>query len=153
MKRTFLIVFLGLVGGFGAHFGWLAMADDPQPGASLGSQLAWMKTSLHLDEAQLARIQALHEASAPRLLALAAQVEWMRGELDAFEKTRQTEGRIDFLEFARFVDERRRLDHECQISTEQLVAQAAEVMTPQQRAQYLSLLEPALRELRANPSG
>lgn len=153
MKRTLLILMLGLAGGFGAHFGRLEMVDAARRPANLGEQLAWMKTSLKLSDAQWARIQALHEQSAPRLMQLAAQVEGMRGELEAFEKTRQVEGRIDFLEFARFVDERRRLDRECASSTEQLVAESAKVMTPAQREQYLSLLEPALKTLRPLPPG
>ncbi|MGC4071326.1 MAG: hypothetical protein QM760_02165 [Nibricoccus sp.] len=153
MKRTLLILLLGLAGGLGAHFGWLSYAGAPRHTADLGAQLAWMRTSLKLDDAQLARIRALHEQSAPRLQALAAQVEGLRGELAAFEHARQTEGRIDFLEFARFVEERRRIDRECALSTERLVAEAAGVMTPSQREQYLSLLEPALKTLRMNPSG
>lgn len=153
MKRTVVILFLGLAGGLGAHFGWLSLTDAPRHTADLGAQLAWMRASLRLDDAQLARIQALHEQSAPRLQALAAQVDGMRGELAAFEKVRQAEGRIDFLEFARFVEERRRLDRECTLSTERLVAEAAQVMTPSQREHYLSLLGPALKSLRVNPPG
>lgn len=153
MKRTLVILLLGLMGGLGAHFGWLSFTDAPRHTADLGAQLAWMRASLKLDDAQVARIQALHEKSAPRLQALAAQVDGMRGELAAFERERQAEGRIDFLEFARFVDERRRLAGECVLSTERLVAEAAQVMTPQQRIQYFSLLEPALKTLRVNPSG
>jgi hypothetical protein len=153
MKRTLLIFLLGLAGGLGAHFGRLEMVHATRRPADLGEQLAWMKTSLKLTDAQLARIQALHEQSAPRLMKLAAQVEDMRGELEAFEKTREVEGRIDFLEFARFVDERRRLDRECATSTEQLVAESVKVMTPAQREQYLSLLEPALKTLRLHPPG
>jgi len=153
MKRTLAILFLGLLGGLGAHFGWLSFSDAPRHTADLGAQLAWMRASLKLNDAQLARIQALHEQSAPQLKALAAKVDGMRGELAAFEQARQAEGRIDFLEFARFVEERRRLDRECVLSTERLVAEAAQVMTPQQRSQYLSLLEPALKTLREHPSG
>jgi phage host-nuclease inhibitor protein Gam len=152
MKRTLCILLLGLLGGLGAHVGWLTASGAQRPG-DLNAQLAWMKTSLRLDEAQLARIKALHEQSAPQLLALAEQVEGMREELAAFEHERIKEGRIDFLEFARFVEKRRRLDRECVLSTERLVAAAAEVMTPQQREQYLSLLGPALKTARTHPPG
>jgi hypothetical protein len=152
MTRTLLILLLGLAGGAGAHFAWLGMVEGSRRPADLRAQIAWMKTSLNLDDAQLARIQALHEKSAPRLLELAAQVEGMREELEMFEQTRQVEGRIDFLEFARFVEQRRRLDRECMTSTEHLVAEAAKVMTPWQRERYLSLLEPALKTLRMHPS-
>ena len=153
MNRTLLILFLGLAGGFGAHVGWLKLVHAERRPADLGAQLAWMKTSLKLSDAQWARIQALHERSAPRLMKLAAQVEDMRSELEAFERTREKEGRIDFLEFARIVDERRRLDRECASSTEELVAESVKVMTPAQRERYLSLLQPALKTLRSHPPG
>ncbi|ATC63904.1 hypothetical protein CMV30_08045 [Nibricoccus aquaticus] len=153
MKRTLFIFLLGLVGGVGAHFGWLSLAKAPRHTADLGAQLKLMQASLGLDAAQVARIRALHEQSAPQLKALAAEVAAMRTELAAFERERAAEGRIDFLEFAKFVEERRRLDRECALSTERLVAEASRVMTPGQREQYLSLLEPALRTLRVDPSG
>lgn len=144
MKRTLLILLLGLAGGLGAHYGWLAR-NDPTGRDDLSAQLAWMKTNLHLSDAQLARLRALHEESAPRLMALAAQVASMRGELAAFERERLTTGRIDFLEFARYVEQRRALDRTCLDSTRSLVAASAEVMTPPQREHYLNLLAPALK--------
>ena len=152
MRRTLIIVLMGILGGAGAHVGWLSVAGPRQPG-DVGAQLAWMKASLRLSDAQLERIQALHEQSAPQLRALAAKVGRAREELAAFERARQAEGRIDFLEFARFVENRRSLDRECAVSTERLVAAAADVMTPRQREHYLNLLEPALKTLRANASG
>ncbi len=152
MKRTLSILLLGLVGGLGAHVGWLS-ATPPKRPPDLMAQLDFMKAKLRLTDAQLQQIKALHEQSAPRLLALAAQVEGVQEKLAAYEKTRQTRGEIDFLEFARFVEQGRRLDRECVRSTEQLVAQAIEVMTPQQRQQYLGLLGPALKTLRTAPAG
>ena len=144
MKRTLIILLLGIIGGTGAHYGWLAR-HNPTRSDNLSAQLAWMKTNLHLNDEQLARLRVLHEQSAPRLLELAAQVASMRGELAAFERERLTTGRIDFLEFARYVEQRRALDRTCLDSTRTLVAASAEVMTPPQREHYLSLLEPALK--------
>ena len=146
------IVFLGLACGLGAHLSWFSVTEPSRP-AGLTAQLGWMKTNLHLTDDQLQHIRALHEQSAPRLLALAAQVEGLQEKLAAYEKTRQTQGRIDFLEFARFVDQGRQLDRECVRSTEQFVAAATAVMTPGQRQQYLSLLGPALKMLRTDPAG
>jgi Spy/CpxP family protein refolding chaperone len=148
MKRTVLILLLGLLAGTGAHVGWLAL-HRPEPTGSLTAQLAWMKTSLGLSEAQVARLRALHEQSTPHLLELASQVASMREELAAFERERTTSGRIDFLEFARFVEQRRALDRACLDSMHRLVAASASVMTPEQREHYLSLLGPALEPARA----
>lgn len=112
---------------------------------SLEAMLAWMKSDLQLTDGQLARIRAVHEQLSPHLLALASQVERMRRDFLEFEKERRSLGQIDFLEFARFVDQRRELDRDCNLSTRQLVAAASDVMTPRQREQYLHLLDPALR--------
>jgi capsule polysaccharide export protein KpsE/RkpR len=143
MKRTFIGLFLGLVCGVGAHVAWYYF-QRPAPADDLYSQLAWMKNDLHLSDAQLARIKSLHEQSSPRLLALAGRIAQMRREFALFEKQRQTVGEVDFLEFARYVEKQRALNRECADSTHRLVAATADVMTPRQREQYLTLLSPAL---------
>lgn len=152
MKRTLTVLLLGLAGGLLAHLTWFA-ATEPKPPTGLVAQLDWIKVNLHLTEAQLQQIRAVHEQSAPRLLALAAQVEGLQERLATYEKARQTQGRIDFLEFARFVEQGRRLDDECVRSTEQFVAATMAVMTPQQQRQYRTLIDPALRTLRGTPTG
>jgi Spy/CpxP family protein refolding chaperone len=144
MKRTLLIVLLGLTVGVLAHFGWFA-SQQPCRSNGLDCQLDWMKSELKLTDAQFTRIKAIHEESSPRLLALAAQVSRMREEYDAFEHERTTSGQIDFLEFAHFVEQRRAVDRECLTSTQRLVADAARVMTAQQRERYLGMLGPVLQ--------
>jgi hypothetical protein len=144
MKRTVLIVLLGLTAGSLAHVGWYR-AQRPCTANNLDCQLAWMKTELKLTDQQFARIKTIHEQSSPRLLALAAQVARMREEYDAFEHERTTSGQVDFLEFAHFVEQRRVVDRQCVFSTRQLVADAAGVMTEKQRARYLGLLAPVLK--------
>jgi Spy/CpxP family protein refolding chaperone len=142
MKRTLLLLLLGLTAGSAAHllyYRWHAPADIN----SLDAQLAWMKTELNLTDTQYARIKELHQASGPRLRALAAQVAELQKEFAAFEESRRTNDRVDFIDFARFVEARRHVDRECQDSTRQLVAAAAEVMTPTQRQRYIQLLATA----------
>lgn len=152
MKRTLLVLMLGLTAGLAANLLWSARLHPVASTDSLAAQLAWMKTNLGLNDAQLSRLQALHEQSTPHLLSLASQVAGMRTELEAFERERHTTGRIDFLEFARFVEQRRVLDRACLDSTRTLVAASAEVMTPPQREQYLSLVDAALNPGRAEPA-
>jgi len=144
MIRTLLVILAGVVAGFVADVAWFRV-HRPLGGDNLDAQLAWMQESLQLSPAQFARIKALHEQSSPRLLELAAQVGRMRAEFDAFERERTTVGQIDFLEFARFVEQRRAVDRECAESTHRLILAASEVMDPRQRERYLALLDPALR--------
>lgn len=142
MKRTLLTLLLGLAAGIGAHTAYYRQ-HQPAAADSLEGQLAWMKSELHLTEPQFVRIKELHQASHPRLQAMAAQVALMQSEFAEFERTRRTADRVDFLEFARFVESRRDLNRACLDSTKQLVLASAEVMDPDQRARYLHLVTSA----------
>lgn len=144
MKRMLLVILAGIAAGVVAHFGWYG-AHRPARGDNLDAQLAWMQESLQLSPAQFARIKLLHEQSSPRLLALAGQVGRMQEEFAAFERERRIVGQIDFLEFARFVEQRRAVDRECAESTRGLILATSAVMTPEQRARYLAMLDPALK--------
>ncbi len=142
MNRTFLILLLGLVVGLTTHFSYFQL-QDAAPTDSLDGQLAWMKAELQLSDLQYARIKELHVASSPRLRAMAVQVAQLQAEFTAFEKARRSTDRVDFLEFARFVETRRQVNEACLDSTRQLVRASAEVMSPQQRERYIQLVAAA----------
>lgn len=139
MNRTFLILLLGLVVGAGTHVIYFQF-HRPAGLDSLDGQLAWIRDELKLTNAQYAQIKELHEASSPRLRALAADVARMQAEFTAFENTRRTTDKVDFIEFAQFVEMRRNINRECQESTRRLVMATADLMTPEQRAHYLGLV-------------
>lgn len=136
MKRALIILLLGLAIGAGAHVVYFQL-HRPAGSDARDSQLAWMKEALKLSDAQYTQIKELHDASSPRLRALAAEVARMQAEFAAFENTRRTADRVDFIEFAQFVKTRRAINQQCLESTRQLVLASADVMTPEQRAQYL----------------
>lgn len=142
MKRSLLTLFLGLVAGVATHLAYFRY-NDPIATDTLEGQLAWMKDELRLTDAQFARIKELHQASHPRLVEMANQVASMQAEFAEFEKTRRDSDRVDFLQFARFVESRRDLNRACLDSTRQLVLASAEVMTPAQREQYIKLVSKA----------
>jgi hypothetical protein len=142
MNRALLTLLLGLAVGVGAHTVYFQL-HRPAGLDSLDGQLAWMKEELKLSDVQFARIKELHEASSPRLRALAADVARMQAEFAAFENTRRTSDRVDFIEFAQFVEIRRNINRQCLESTRQLVLASAGVMTPEQRAHYLGLVATA----------
>lgn len=142
MNRALLTLFLGVAIGLGTHTVYFQMKRPPGLD-SLDGQLAWMKDELKLDAGQYARIRELHEASSPRLRALAVQVARMQSEFAAFENIRRTSDRVDFLEFAQFVETRRLINQQCLESTRQLVQASADVMNPAQRARYLGLVAAA----------
>jgi hypothetical protein len=151
MKRVFSVLLLGLVGGVGAHLGWLHF-EQPAPVGGLNAELAFIQQDLHLTREQYAQIKAIHEQSSPHLVALAARVARMREEFNAFESQRKTEGEIDFLEFAHYVEERRRIDRDCLQSTRQLVDASAGVMNADQRKRYFSFLSAAHSPIASLPN-
>lgn len=141
MKRVLLLLLLGCLTGLGTHTAWYAFRQPSTP-LGLDSQLEWMRRELHLSPGQYARIKALHESSSPRLLLLSREVSRMQRELAAFEAERSSAGRIDFLEFARFVEARRSINHACLDSTRDLIASTVQVMDAQQRSLYRAWLGP-----------
>ncbi len=145
MNRMLLVLVSGLVAGAAAHFAWF-QARRPCAGDELSCQLAWMRTELKLTDEQYARVRQIHESSSPKLLALAAQVSQMKEEYAAFERERMTEGRVDFLEFARWYDRHRAIDRECLELTKELVAATSNTMTPEQRQRYLGLIGPGIEQ-------
>jgi hypothetical protein len=139
MKRGILVLLLGVAVGIATHVIYFHFHRAPDPD-SLDGQLAWMKSELQLSDAQFARIRELHEASSPRLRALASQVTQMQAEFADFENTRRATDHVDFIEFAQFVETRRNINRECRDSTRQLVLAAASEMTPRQREHYFGIV-------------
>lgn len=138
--KAALLVLLGLLCGALAHTGWYAWR---RPAPVSADPVAWMRNELHLTDTQLAQIRTLHERSAPQLRELARRTEQMRAELESFEATRRRDGRVDFLAFARFVEDWRRVDQLCADTTRQLIAATAEQLDPEQRARYFARVHPS----------
>jgi len=139
MKRPVLVLLLGLAVGAATHLAYF-QHREPIGTDTLDGQLAWMRVELRLTEPQFARIKGLHQATRPQLQAMAAQVALMQEEFAEFERTRQATDQVDFIEFARFVESRRELNRRCLDTTRQLVLASAEIMTPEQRRQYIRLV-------------
>jgi hypothetical protein len=70
----------------------------------------------------------------------------MQSEFAAFENTRRNTDKVDFIEFAQFVDVRRNVSRQCLDSTRRLVMAAAGEMTPAQRRQYFGIVAAAAPE-------
>ncbi|WP_221029553.1 hypothetical protein [Actomonas aquatica] len=142
MNRGYLVLFLGVIAGLIAYQGWTSLRAGCRDG-DLNCQLAWMREDLSLTDEQFARVVELHARSSSRLRQLALDIGRMETEFAAFEQTRKSEGRVDFLEFARFVAERRELEAAADQSARSLIEATADVMSPTQRLRYLALVAPA----------
>jgi len=143
MKRTLILLIMGLAVGTGSYSLQLHFRERPESGA-LDSHLAWMKAELNVSDDQLVRLRELHEASEPQMRLLASKVVQLQAELAAFEETRRAAGAVDYLELGRFVEIRRNVYQECLVSTRQLVVASAALMTPAQRRHYLALVAPTI---------
>lgn len=139
MRHPILVIMLGLAVGTASYLAYF-QHREPVDTNTVEGQLAWMRSELRLSDAQFAHIRELHEASHPRLRAMSAQVALMSVEFAEYERSRRADDRVDFLEFARFVESRRELTNRCAHSTRRLVLASAEVMTPEQRERYLRLV-------------
>lgn len=142
MTRTLIVLIAGLAAGVVAHVTWFD-SHRPCRDDEMTCQLTWIRKELKLTDEQYSRVVAIHEASSPKLLALAAQVAQLREEYAAFDRQRLATDQVDFVEFARFVEQRRAIDRECLALTRQLVAATSSTMSPEQRERYLDLLGPA----------
>jgi hypothetical protein len=143
MRLALLIPLAGVFAAVVAHLGWFEMRRPPSNQGAAGV-LVWLQDDLHLTPEQFARIKTLHERSGPQLQQLAEQASEMRAELDAFENRRRNDGRVDFLAFAQFIEQRREFQRICTESTRRLLTASANEMTPGQRARYLERFEPVV---------
>jgi len=143
VKRTFVMLLLGTAVGAGAYFGHLHLRAPAGDGA-LDHHLAWMQSELQVSDEQLARLRALHEATEPQLRLLAAQVVQLQDELAGFEQNRRAQAEVDFLALGRVIETRRNVYQECLDATRRLVLASANLMTPEQRRQYLARVAPTL---------
>ena len=144
MKRTLLILCVGMFAGLVAHELWF-INRRPRSPDSLETQLAWMRAALSLNAEQYQRIKTLHQELEPHLQVLASDIERMQQRSAEFEEQRRTVGEVDFVEYAQLVQQQRATDREYNESTQRLVSAALSIMTPDQRDRYLELIAPALR--------
>lgn len=141
MKRGALILACGVCAGLAAHAGWFALR---KPQNDVEAQVAWMRSVLQLDAEQFARFKALHQEAGPHLAGLAHELERMQAQSAEFERRRLQTGEVDFLAFARLVEQRRALDRDRDATARKLIDTAVSVMTPEQRQRYLALIAPVL---------
>lgn len=150
MRRTVVMLALGAAVGVGTYFGHLHFRA-PAGDRTLDHHLAWMQSELHVSDEQLVRLRALHEATEPQLRLLAAQVVQLQDELAGFEQSRRARAEVDFLALGRVIETRRNVYQECLDATRRLVLASADLMTPEQRRQYLARVAPTLAAESAKP--
>ena len=139
MKRFLLVVLIGFAAGALAHVGFYAFRR-PTVENRLARNLAWMQAEFQLDDQQYSRIRALHDRTGPELERLFTVLRTTHEELLRLEEMRRTADKVDFVAYHQAKAANRSARSQCRTLTLDLVYAVAEVMTPEQRTRYFSLV-------------
>lgn len=139
MKRFLLVVLIGFAAGALAHVGFYAFRR-PTVENRLARNLAWMQAEFQLDDRQYSHIRALHDRTGPELERLFTVLRTTHEELLRLEEVRRTADKVDFLAYHQAKAANRSARNQCRTLTLDLVYAVAEVMTPEQRTRYFSLV-------------
>ena len=139
MKRFLLVVLIGFAAGALAHIGFYAFRR-PTVENRLTRDLAWMQAEFHLDDRQYGSIRALHNRTGPELERLFTVLRTTHEELLRLDEMRRTADKVDFVAYHQAKAANRKARSQCRTLTLDLVYAVAEVMTPEQRTRYFSLV-------------
>jgi hypothetical protein len=136
MKRSALILILGLVLGFCAYCG-IYFAGTASRRALLQSdapELAWLKMEFNLGDTEFARVSQLHEAYKDQCMALCRRIDAKNQELkDLLARTNQFTPEI-----AALLDEAGQLRVQCQKNMLRHFLEVSRSMPPEQGRRYLA---------------
>lgn len=138
MKRPFPLLLAGLIAGgvaFGAMF-WLQTRGHHSLSAAPGSELEWLRQEFRLNDAQFARVSALHQAYRPTCADLCRRIA------ERNERLRAAVARTNVVteEIRTLVTETGRARDDCrQAMLTHLYAVAAE-MPPEAGQRYLQIM-------------
>jgi hypothetical protein len=102
--------------------------------------LAWMRDRFNLSREQFKQLVALHEEYNDRLITLYKELSGVQAEYASFETHRQNNEDIDFMALYDLLQKRDALRKDSTETSGQLVELVLRVLTPEQKREYLSLL-------------
>ena len=145
MKRGLWILIIALLAGVA---GFLVtrqqcQCDMTEPaashdGASLLPELAWLRSEFQLNDAQFAKVKALHLAYKPTCEALCLKVTTARQKVKALVAT----GKVPSAELDAALQEQAAVHVECQKALLKHVHETAALMSPAQAEQFLNAMLP-----------
>ncbi len=110
---------------------------------SVVEMLAWMKTRFNLSRAQFSELVALHEEYKDHLMTLYTELSRVQDSYQTFEDQRLSDDAIDFMALYDLLQKRDSLREDSVATSRQLVELTLRVLTPEQKKEYLSLMESA----------
>ena len=150
MKKALLILLLSLFSGVIAfcvmrHHRMSARADAPLLDSL--PELAWLKSDLHLNNEQFAKVSGLHAAYRPKCVELCHCMEQSHAKLS--ELSRKERGVTPELMSA--IEECAQVRSRCQAAMLNHLYETASVLAPDQATRYLTTMLPyALNESEAH---
>jgi hypothetical protein len=102
--------------------------------------LAWMKTRFNLSREQFAQLVVLHKEYSDKLMTLYAELRDLDAGYQTFEKQRLNDDMIDFMALYDLLRKRDAVRADSTTTSHQLVELVLRVLTPEQKREYLSLL-------------
>ncbi len=121
-------------------------ADNPghaAPEQSVVEMLAWMKSRFNLSREQFAELVSLHEEYKDHLVTLYRELSRVQDSYQIFEEKRLSDDSIDFMALYDLLQKRDSLREDSVATSRQLVELTLRVLTPEQKKEYLSLMESA----------
>lgn len=139
MNRSLVIVLAALVLG-AALFGGSYFAGRRACVMSLSNpadDLAWLRTEFHLSDAEMARIQKLHEGYLPKCAEMCAKIAAKKTELVAVLSTTTNQDPVVQQKLAEVAA----LRAQCQAQMLQHFAEVSRTMPPEQGRRYLAEMQ------------
>lgn len=116
-----------------------AKAGEP----SVVEMLSWMKDRFHLSREQFAELVSLHQEYNDRLITLYRELSSVQNQYQTFETRRMNNEDIDFMALYDLLQKRDSLRNDSVRTSSQLVDLTLRVLTPEQKREFLSLMEKA----------
>ncbi|HNX04816.1 MAG TPA: hypothetical protein PKI32_04905 [Opitutales bacterium] len=108
---------------------------------SVVDMLSWMKDRFDLSREQFTQLVVLHEDYNDRLMTLYRELSAIQSQYKTFDDQRMNNDMIDFMALYDLLQKRDSLRRDSVTTSNQLVELTLRVLTPQQKREFLSLME------------
>lgn len=119
----------------------------------LMASLQWLKSELHLDAQQFAKLIFLHGAYEKTIADQYANLQANEARMRDFEELRTHSELIDFIQVYHTMESDRKLRDQAMETTADLVHQVSQIVSGEQRGRYLELIQNLPQTERAEKRG
>lgn len=139
MKRSFLIISIGVIAAFGVQ-SWYVQQNALCQEDSLECNLSWMKEYLSLSDEQYSAVLAMHLNHEDEIVQLTDKITLLQERLDELENERINNDSIDFIAFYNYLQEKTSLNESFEDNTQDFLSDVGSLMTTEQNQRFKNLL-------------